>query len=63
MAADKLPPWLRARQLAEIAERKREQERNRDRTTEQALIAWSSGGRAIPWEQFLREWIIERGED
>jgi hypothetical protein len=41
----------------------REQERNRDRTTEQALIAWSSGGRAIPWQQFLSDWIKERGED
>ena len=58
-----VPEWLRLRQAAELAERMREQERNRDRTTEQALIAWSSGGRAIPWQQFLQEWIIERGED
>jgi hypothetical protein len=58
-----VPEWLRLRQAAELAERKREQERNRDRTTEQALIAWSSGGRAIPWQQFLSEWIKERGED
>ena len=61
--AERLPEWLRLRQAAELAERIREQERLRDRTTEQALIAWSSGGRAIPWEQFLQEWIIERGED
>jgi hypothetical protein len=27
------------------------------------LIVWSSGGRAIPWQQFLSEWIKERGED
>jgi hypothetical protein len=58
-----VPEWLRLRQAAELAERMREQERNRDRTTEQALIAWSSGGRAIPWQQFLYEWIKERGED
>lgn len=58
-----VPEWLRLRQAAELAERMREQERNRDRTTEQALIAWSSGGRAIPWQQFLSEWIKERGED
>ena len=58
-----VPEWLRLRQAAELAERMREQERNRDRTTEQALIAWSSGGRAIPWSEFLQEWIIERGED
>jgi len=61
--AERLPEWLRLRQAAELAERKREQERLRDRTVEQALIAWSSGGRAIPWQQFLQEWIIERGED
>jgi len=58
-----VPEWLRLRQAAELAERMREQERNRDRTTEQALIAWSSGGRAIPWQQFLSDWIKERGED
>lgn len=58
-----VPEWLRLRQAAEMDERMREQERNRDRTTEQALIAWSSGGRAIPWQQFLSEWIKERGED
>ena len=44
-----VPEWLRLRQAAELAERMREQERLRDRTTELALIAWSSGGRAIPW--------------
>jgi hypothetical protein len=58
-----VPEWLRLRQAAELAERMREQERNRDRTTEQALIVWSSGGRAIPWPQFLQEWIKERGEE
>jgi len=61
--AERLPEWLRLRQAAELAERMREQELNRDRTVEQALIVWSSGGRAIPWQQFLSEWIKERGED
>jgi hypothetical protein len=61
--AERLPEWLRLRQAAELAERKREQELNRDRTTEQALIAWSSGGRAVAWSEFLKQWIKEKGEE
>lgn len=53
--------YRRRREMAALADRRRRDEETRDPLVEQALIAWMAGGRAVPWEQFRREWIKAKG--
>lgn len=62
MERDYLTPaeYRRRRDRAALAERRRRDEARRDPAVEQALIAWIAGGRVMPWEQYLREWLQTR---
>jgi hypothetical protein len=53
--------YRKRRDRAALAERRRRDERTRDPEVERALIAWVSGGRVMPWREFLREWFQTRG--
>jgi hypothetical protein len=63
MADEWLTPaeYRRRREMAALAERRRRDEQTRDPIVEQAFIAWAASGRAMPWKDFLREFIKTRG--
>jgi len=53
--------YWRRREREALAARRQSQEKNSDPLVEQALIAWMAAGATVPWEQFKREWIQQRG--
>jgi hypothetical protein len=56
--------WLEQRRRDELSERLRQQEKNRDPETEQAVIAYSShrlAGGTMLWADFRREWLKAKG--